>query len=195
MLLDGQLKHYDVVERHQTVVAASREATCRGVHEVDFVRTLMSVVRSVLEMRDVPPSIQELARRAEHLPPDTTFTLADVTAGVFVPLGERRGRSIILGAIGKLWMPHVAFVSLGPHEFGEFHEPKYVKVALAFWAQRFGSDKSVLRFEARVAGTDDSARTHLRRWYRVVRPYVACFMRQALTDIKAASEAITTAGV
>lgn len=190
MLLDGYLRHFDVVERHETVVDASREATCQAARESDFVRALMPVARFVLEQRDVPTAIRELAQRVEHLPPDATFTLADATARTFVLLGERRGRAFAIGAIGKLWKPNVTFLPLDATEFREFREPKYTKLAIAFWVEAFGRDKSVLRFEARAAGTDDSARTHFLRWYRVVRPYAALLMRRALANMKAEAEAI-----
>lgn len=195
MLIDGHLRHYDVVERHRIGVAASREDTCRAMRETDYVRAIVPVARAVLEMRDVPRPIRDVAHRVEHLAPDATFTLSDALAGSFVLLGERRGRATVIGAIGKLWKPHVGFLPLTPPEFRAFHEPKYAKLALAFWVERFGRDKSVLRFEARVAATDDSARAHLRRWHRVVRPFTAFFMRRALANIKAEAEAIAAAPV
>ncbi len=190
MLIDGHLRHYDVVERHRIAVAASREDTCRAMRETDFVRALIPVARAIMEMRDVPRPIREMVRRAEHLPPDATFTLADALAGSFVLLGERRGRAIVIGAIGKVWKPHVTFLPPEPGAFGAFHEPKYAKLAIALWVESFGRDKSALRFEARAAATDDSARAHLRRWYRVVRPFTAFFMRRALANIKAEAETI-----
>jgi hypothetical protein len=190
MLLDGYLRHSDVVERHQTVVNASREATCRVARESDFVRALMPVARFVLEQRDVPRAIRALAHRAEQLPPDTAFTLADATARAFVLLGERRGRAVAIGAVGKLWKPVVTFLPLDATEFREFQQPKYVKLAIAFWVEAFGHNTSVLRFEARGAATDDSARTHFLRWYRVVQPYTALFMRRVLANMKAEAEAI-----
>lgn len=195
MLIDGHLRHYDIVERHRIAVAASREEAYRAMRETDFVLALLPVARAVLETRDVPRPIRELAHRVGRLPPDATFTLAHVLAGGFVLLGERRGRAIVIGAIGKLWKPVLALLPLEPAEFRAFHEPKYAKLAIAFWVERFGRDKSVLRFEARVTATDDSACAHLRRWYRVVRPFTALFMRRALANIKAEAEAIAAAPV
>jgi len=192
VLMDGQLLHYDLVERHHILVAASREHTCQAMRDTDFVRVVIPVAQSVLEMRDIPRSIREIVQRVRHIPPDTTFTLADAVAGSFVPLGERRGRAIMIGAIGKLWKPEITFLPLEPAEFRAFHEPKYAKLAAAFWVERYGRDKSVLRFEARVTATDDSARAHLRRWYRVVRPFTALFMRALLASIKADAEALVT---
>ncbi len=165
------------------------------MRETDFVRALVPVARAVRDMRDVPRPIGELVQRVEHLPPDATFTLRDALAGSFALLGERRGRAIVIGAIGKLWKPHIKFLRLAPLEFGAFREPKYGKVAIALWVESVGRDKSAVRFEARVAATDDSARTHLRRWYRVVRPFTAFFVRRALTNIKAEAEAIAAAPV
>lgn len=193
MLLDGQIRHYDVLERHETEVDASREATCRAVRETDFVRVLIPAARSISEMRDVPRSIQDIVDRVQHLPADARFTLADALARGFMVLGERRGRSIMLGAIGKLWKPNLTLLPLDPAEFRAFREPKYAKLAFAFWAERIGRDKSGLRFEARIAATDDSARVHLERWYRVVRPFTAFFLREALASIKAEAEAIGSA--
>ncbi len=183
MLLDAYLRHFDLVARHRAVVPASREDTYRALREADFVRTLRPVARSITEIRDVPKAILQLARRALRVPPDATYTLADALAGGFALLGERYGRAVAVGAIGKLWKPAVAFRHIAPAEFAAFHEPKYAKLAIAFWVERFGRDKSVLRFEARVAATDDSARAHVRRWYRMVRPFTSLFMRRALTAI------------
>ena len=190
MLIDGQLRHYDVLERHRIVVAASREDACRAMRETDFMRALVPVARAVLEMRDVPRPIRDVAHRVEHLAPDARFTLPDALAGNFVLLGERRGRAIVIGAVGTLWKPHVAFLPLTPPEFRTFHEPKYAKLAVALWVEAVGRDKSAVRFEARAAATDDSARAHLRRWYRVVRPFTALFVRRALANIKAEAETI-----
>lgn len=190
MLIDGYLPHYDVVERHQIVVAASREATCRAMRDADFVRPLIPAAQSITQMRDVPKGILQTARRALRLSHDVRFTLADALTGGFVLLGERRGRAIVIGAIGKLWKPDVTFLQFAPAEFRDFHEPKYAKLAAAFWVERYGEDKSVLRFEARVVATDDAARAHLRRRYRVVRPFTAIFMRRALASIKAEAEEI-----
>jgi hypothetical protein len=141
-------------------------------------------------MRDVPRSILDIVDRVQHLPAEARFTLTDALARGFVLLGERRGRAIMLGAIGKLWKPDVTLLPLEPAEFRAFREPKYGKLAIAFWVERFGRDKSVLRFEARVAATDDSARAHLERWYRVIRPFTTFFLRRALAGIKAEAEAI-----
>jgi len=189
MLLDAYLRHYDLVERHRAVVRASREDTYRALREADFVRTLRPVARSITEMRDVPRAIGELVRRALRLPPDTTYTIADALAGGFALLGERRGRAVAVGAIGTLWKPDVAFRQITPAEFGAFDEPKYAKLAVAFWVERVGRDKSALRFEARLAATDDSARAHVRRWYRMVHPFTSFFMRRALSDIRAEAAA------
>jgi len=190
MLMDGQIRHYDLLERHEIVVDASREDTCRAVRDTDFVRPLVPAARSISEMRDVPRSILDIVDRVQHLPAEARFTLTDALARGFVLLGERRGRAIMLGAIGKLWKPDVTLLPLEPAEFRAFREPKYGKLAIAFWVERFGRDKSVLRFEARVAATDDSARAHLERWYRVIRPFTTFFLRRALAGIKAEAEAI-----
>jgi hypothetical protein len=183
VLLDAHLRHFDLVERHRAVVPASREDTYRALRAADFVRTLRPVARSITEIRDVPKAIVQLARRALRLPPDATYTLVDALAGGFALLGERHGRAVAVGAIGKLWKTDIAFRPIAPAEFAAFHEPKYAKLAIAFWVERFGRDKSVLRFEARLAATDDSARAHVRRWYRMVRPFTSLFMRRALTNI------------
>ncbi len=195
MILDGQLRHFDTVERHRVVVAAPRADTIRATRETDFVHALLPLVRSIQEMRDVPASIRDIADRAGRLAPDTSFTLADALAGGFVLLGERRDRAILIGAIGKFWKPDFTFVPADPAEFRAFHEPKYVKLAAAFWTEAFGRDKSALRFEARAAATDETARTHLERWYRVVRPFTALFMRAALARIKAEAEAFHAASL
>ena len=193
--MNGHLRHYDVVERHRIVVAAAREDTYLAMRNTDFVRSLVSTARTVRELRDVPRPIREWVQRVEHLPPDTTFTVSDAVGAPFVLLDERRGRAVVIGAIGKLWRRHVAFLPLTPTEFRAFHEPKYAKLAIALWVEAVGRERCAVRFEARAAATDDSARAHLRRWYRVVRPFTTFVMRRALANIKAEAEAIATAPI
>ncbi|HYL57033.1 MAG TPA: hypothetical protein VEU73_15790 [Gemmatimonadales bacterium] len=195
MLIDGYMPHYDVVERHRVVVGASREGACRGIREMDFMRALIPAARAIDDMRDVPRAIREWVHRIEHLPPDTRFTLSDALGGKLVLLGERRGRAVAIGAVGKLWKQHVAFLTLTAPEFHAFREPKYAKLAIAFWAESVGRDKSAVRFEARALATDDSARAHLRRWYRDIKPYTSFFMRRALANIKAEAEALVATSV
>ncbi len=189
MLIDRHLPHFDIVQRHRALVAASSEATYALARDMDFVRTLLPVARAISDMRALPPRIVRLVHRAMHLPPQTTFTLDDALAQGCVLLDEKPGAEIVLGAIGKLWKPAIKFLPFEPAEFAAFDAPKYAKLALTFWIEPYGPDKSVFQFEARVAATDDSARAHLRRWYRVVRPFSVFFMRRTLGRIKAAASA------
>jgi hypothetical protein len=46
----------------------------------------------------------------------------------------------------------------------------------------------VLRYEARTATTDEAARRHFRRYWRVIRPGVALVMRRALGLIREEAE-------
>jgi hypothetical protein len=93
-------------------------------------------------------------------------------------------RDFVLGAVGKLWKEAFELLPLDRDEFVGFHDAKYVKLVRGFLVLPYGRERTLLKHESRMLATDDSARAHLRRSWRVVEPYVHFFMRRALETLK-----------
>lgn len=183
MVLDFYLPHCDALLRTGVVVSARPDDTYLRLKGFDFAPVCASAGRAIEDMRAVPRSIAEVARQARSVPATTTFLLQDAVRRGFVPLSDDPGGHIVLGGVGKLWRPRIELLPLDREEFLSFHEAKYVKAVFGFVLKRYGKDRTTLRYESRFLGTDDSARTHFRRFWPVAEPFAAFFMQRALRSL------------
>lgn len=72
-------------------------------------------------------------------------------------------------------------------EFLAFAEPGYAKLAIGLAVRPAGTGV-IVRYEARTATTDESARRKFRVYWRMIAMGVALVMRRALNRIKAQAE-------
>lgn len=182
-VLDFYLPHCDAVLRHGVVISARPDDTYPWLKRFDFAQMCEPVGRAIEDMRAVPRSIAEVAHRARRLPATERFRLDDAVRSGFVLLSEDRGGHIVLGAVGKLWQPRVELLPLDREEFLTFNQAKYVKAVFGFVLKRYGEDRTALKHESRFLATDDSARAHFRRFWRVAQPFAAFFMQRVLKSL------------
>jgi len=182
-VLDFYLPHSDAVLRTGVAVAARPDDTYLWLKRFDFARLCEPVGRAIEDMRAVPRSIVEVAHQARRVPATATFLLDDAVRRGFVLLSEDPRGHIVLGAVGKLWQPRVELLPLDRAEFLSFHEAKYVKAVFGFVLKRYGTDRTTLKHESRFLATDDSARSHFRRFWPVAEPFAAFFMQRALRSL------------
>jgi hypothetical protein len=100
----------------------------------------------------------------------------------FMPLGERPGEEIVVGAIGRFWSP------LGNRprvveDFAAFAEPGYAKAALNFTVTPEG-EGSRITTETRIAGTDAEATRKFRRYWLLIRLGSGAIRRSWLKAIR-----------
>lgn len=183
-VLDGFLPHFDAAIRQQVLLPASREQTYAWLRRFDFAPLAVNVGRAVEDFRALPPLVAQVAHQSLRLPPTASLMLDDALRLGMVLLSERPDQHVVLGAVGKLWKPNFELVRLDPDAFAGFHEAKYVKLAIAFTLQRYGAERTRLRHESRFLATDDSARAHFLRFWRVADPYACFFMRRAMELFK-----------
>ena len=102
----------------------------------------------------------------------------------FVELGQRPGRELAVGAIGRFWkLAGNRPVSLASAaEFIAFDTPGYAKGVMNFTLEPTGTG-TLVGTETRVAGTDPGATRTFRRYWRVVRPGSALIRISALNAI------------
>jgi hypothetical protein len=91
-LADEYLPADDVVMRHAVSVAAPAPTVWTVLHRADFGGAWY--VRALLALRGVrrPRGVHRL-------------TLDRLVRGGFIPLGERAGREVALGLVGRFWLP------------------------------------------------------------------------------------------
>jgi hypothetical protein len=189
-LLDNLLPRFDVRQVHETWVPAPPDVVYAAVKQVTGreVRVLVP-----LEFLRWLPGF--LIGRRPYWPDPLAPLLAGFTVGV-VPLGERPGREIVAGAVGRFWrtVGNEAAPVRTRADFVAFSEPGYAKAAVAFtvFPERHGAR---VRAETRVAGTSVEATRSFRRYWLVIRPasdairrsWLAAIRRRALRELATTS--------
>jgi len=196
MLIDELLPEFDATIIEHIVIDASPQVVYEAIREMDFMQIHSPLVDAAMAARDLPAKIgRKLGRRPAPGPPPA-MRLADLfddSAGAnglegFLALGEVPGRELVFGAIGKVWRPDIEWKPVVTDVFRDFAEPDYAKIAVGFSVRAYGTDRTLLSYEARTVGTDDAARRKFLRYWRMVRRFVHFVMRAAVVTVKHLAE-------
>jgi hypothetical protein len=177
-LADELLPAYDVVMRHAIDVPAPPSVVWDALHSADFAGAWY--VRALLVLRGL--------RRPTRMP---RLTLERFVEGGFIPLGERAGREVALGLVGRFWLPSGGRVRLTPAQFRGFAAPGNAKVVWTFRVASAGTAATRLTTETRVACVDARSRRRFRAYWLVVRPFSG-LIRKAM--LRAVADAATRPG-
>lgn len=179
-LLDQFLPTPEVLERHQTRVAAPAGLTYRAARQMDLMRSWL--VRSIFRGR-------ELLMRAERAAEQPSQPLVDqVLALGWGVLAQDPGRELVFGAVTQPWEADVHFRALPPDEFAAFDAPGYVKIAWNIRVEPLGAERSRFSTETRVATTDAYARRRFRTYWTMVAPGVRLIRRASLRIVRSDAE-------
>jgi hypothetical protein len=178
-LIDEALPRFDVSEIHEISVHAAPDVVYAAIKSVTArdVRLL-----TPLEVLRVLPGL--LVRRQPFRPTSSAPLIEEFTAGV-VPLGERAGKEIVAGAIGRYWLlwgNQPALVRTR-EEFLAFSEPGYTKAVVAFSVCAESTGCRVTT-ETRVAGTSPEATRAFRRYWLLIRPASGAIRQSWLAAIR-----------
>lgn len=186
MLIDRYLPNYDVTEVSETRLHAPPDVTYAAIRETNLSDP---VVTALFALRELPLRIVRKWRREPH-PPTANVTFATMLANGpgWVRLAEEPGVELVIGSVGRFWRRDYGARAVTAEEFITFSEPGYAKLALSVLVLPSAAGRTILRYEARTATTDDAARRWFRRYWRLIRPGVALVMRRALRRIKAEAE-------
>lgn len=186
MLIDRYLPRFDVTLVRETSVAAVPEDAYAAVRETDLRDPLINVL---FALRELPQKIARRLRGEPPPPPLPKVTFGDLPQDGpgWVSLAEEPGVELVVGSVGRFWRRDYGGRPVAPEDFVPFNEPGYAKVALSLAVRPTGSG-SIVRYEARTATTDATARRIFRRYWRIISPGVALVMGRALRRIKAEAE-------
>lgn len=186
-ILDAFLPEHDIEEQGEIDVAAPAAYTYCAITDADLRDPIMGLLFTF------PAYPKRLARRlagltAEPRPGPVSFGRITAARRGWTRLAEEPGKALVLGLVSRFWRADRPTRPVEPAEFRRFSEPGWAKVALAFTVEPLSDNRSRLRYEARAAGTDDVARAHLRRHWRVIRPGVVTALARALGRIRTEAE-------
>lgn len=170
MLIDEFLPSYEFVERHHIEVEARPDRVWSAVRGLDLGESLLT--RGLFLVRGLPIG---------------SLGLEGLVNYGFVLLGERTNQEILLGLIGRFWLPTGGIVRVDADQFQAFKEPGYGKAA---WNFSLGGHNGETRLatETRIACTAPGARRLFRIYWTVVRPFSGVIRQEALRTIKRHAE-------
>jgi hypothetical protein len=181
MVIQEQLPTFDVVVAEHVIVDAGPITTWQAARELDFATVHTPLIDAAFWVRGLPARVsRRLPRRLWRLRP----AAGDHLPG-WVVLGETPGRETALGAVGKVWKGAIEWRDVSPAQFAGFVEPGYAKVAYSFSVRPYGTGRTLLTYECRVATTDPVSRRWFAAYWWTIRPFVRHIMRAALAAIGA----------
>lgn len=187
MLIDRYLPTYDVTEVCETSLRAPADVTYAAMRETDLADPVVNVL---FALRELPQRLTRRMRGAKPPAAAPRITFGNIAQGLpgWVLLDEDPGVELLLGSVGRFWRRDYGWRPVPSGEFIPFHEPGYAKLALSLLVLPSAAGRTILRYEARTATTDDAARRWFRRYWRLIRPGVSLVMRRALRRIKLEAE-------
>ncbi len=179
-LLDGFMPVYEVVERHQTAVAAPAEITLSAACDMDLETS--TIANAIFKGREL------LLRSTPEHETRPRGLLALAKSLGWEVLAETPGREIVIGAVTRPWQADVVFRPIAPAQFAAFSEPDYVKIAWTLSVDPVSDQVSIFRTETRAVATDASARRKFRRYWAFLSPGIILIRRAALGQLRADAE-------
>lgn len=202
-LADEFLPVYDVSDAVGMVVDAHPARTWDTLMAADLIqvgrrRPLVGVLGA---LRALPDVVAHVLHGEGVSQPPKRLTLRDTASippgdGGWVLLGERPGREIALGLIGKFWRPVITYASIDPQGFREFADPGYAKTVYALAVQPLNGNRTMLSAVMRTVTTDEHARQWFRRyWTFGVGPGAHVLVNALLDVVREDVEEPATAGM
>ena len=170
--IDAFLPHYDVHEVHSITIAGRPEAVYRAIRCLDF--STSPVIRCLFRLRGMPSA----SIRLEHL----------LLSG-FILLADHPGQSLVLGLVGRFWLPTGQLIAVAPEDFPAVASAGCAKAAWDFVIQETRPGRVRLTTETRVYCMDARSRKRFALYWRVIGPFSAWIRREMLRGIKAQVEA------
>ena len=186
MLIDRYLPTFDETYIHEVSVKASLDATYAAIRETNLKDP---VIDFLFDLRELPRNIARRWRGEPRppAPPRVTFGEIMQQGPEWVVLAEEAGVEFVIGSIGRFWRKDYGNHKVAQPDFIAFREPGYAKLAISL-SVRATDEGTILRYEARTATTDETARRTFRRYWRIIGAGVGIVMRRVARRIKAEAE-------
>ena len=173
-MLDRFLPEPRLVEIDHADVGVTPDRAYEALRHFDATRS--PLVRALFALRTLP---DRLSGRLTEAPRLDIGAIGDGPQPGFRILAEEPGKSVTIGAIGKVWEVEIPFVDVPPDRFAAFSEPGYAKVAWELRCEPRGAGSRIV-LELRVSATDDEAWAKTRRYFRLIGPFSHWIRRHAL---------------
>jgi hypothetical protein len=190
LLLDRYLPRFDVTVIEHRVIDADIATVWRSLSELDLMRVHTPLMDAAMSARGLPATIASaFGRQAPPPPPPPELRLrgSEVPLDGWLSLGEREGREIAFGAVGRFWQADIDWydvTGMTPQDFAAFHERGWGRIAASFSLRPYGAGRTLASYEARTATPDPDSAKRFQRYWMVVRPFVGHIMRATLASLE-----------
>ena len=168
-LADEFLPVYDVSDAVGIVVHSTPARTWDALMAADLIELgrRRPLVGALGALRALPELVAHTLHGERPPKPPRQLSLRgmlDLPAGGggWLLLGERPGRELALGLVGKFWRPVIQYASVDANDFRTFADPGYAKTVYSLAVRPLDDDRTMLSAVMRTMTTDD----HARRWFR-----------------------------
>jgi len=198
LLLDSALPDFPFARLECAAVAAAPPTVYEAARDLDLLSIHSPLFDAVTWARGLP---ERLRGPTTPIPPSMRVAdLFDLTTQheqdqPWVALGENPGRELVFGAVGKVWRPRIEWRRVESEEFTDFNEPGWAKMAAAFVVHSYGTQRSLLTYEARTACTDAKSNARFGRYWTLVTAGVGLVLRGTLQAVKETAEQAARSGV
>ncbi len=182
LLLDHFVDAPDTRVAAHLIVEATPEATFAAARELDLLEIHTPLLDASFWVRGLPAKI---LGRPEPPPPEKLTLDGDLGLPGWMVLDESPGREIVFGAIGVFWTPTIRWnTEVKPHEFAEFDEPGWGKIACNYSSLSYGEHRTLLTYECRTVTTDAESQRLFKRYWWLIRPFVEHIMNATVGTIR-----------
>jgi hypothetical protein len=189
-LLDDYLPEYDVRNCFAIRIAASPARVYESLKTANF--DYWGVTRALYALRVLPTVFVapgDTWRRFRRVLGRTHANLEDMLGGGFTVLAERPGDELLIGTVGRFWLPHGELDATSPEIFRGPAPAGTAKAAWNFAVSRRDDGATELRTETRVLCADAATRREFMLYWRLIKPASGWIRREMLAAVKSAAEA------
>ncbi len=140
------------------------------------------LVRALFALRELPRRLRHEAEEPERFSIDT---FAEHDGPGFRLLVDEPQQELVVGAIGKVWLPEIPFVYVRDRAtFTSFDEPGFIKVAWAVRLTPFEHGQTRVVLELRVDATDEEAWIKFVDYFRLIGPGSRLIRRVVMHELE-----------
>ncbi|WAC91502.1 hypothetical protein [Mycobacterium sp. Aquia_213] len=184
MLIESAVPTFDAMVAEHVVVAADPPTTFWAARALDLLTVRTPLLAASMWIRNLPA---RLTGRAA--PPPPRLVIGENRLPGWLVLGDRSNCEFAFGAVGKFWQPVIEWRDVAAADFAGFNEPGWGKIAANFSVAPYGASRTLLSYQCRTVTTDPDSYRRFKRYWWLIRPFVAHIMRATLNTIKADAEA------
>ena len=175
MTLNQAMPRFDVQAKHEILINAPATDVYSVLKTTNLSRSF--IIRALLWLRSAGNAPKRLCLQQ--------FWERD-----FLLLEDRPNQEIILGLVGRFWIPRPDLIRIPPADFASYSNPRYGKVGFNFAITTQGS-QTLLTTQTRILCTSPQTRRLFRLYWTVVGPFSGLIRKEMLRLIKADAERLS----